>query len=148
MCICRVCVCNGCLSRVRLCMRVSGTCVSTLSFLQFTFCRIRFYSIMQLACVFKYILEFGTLVETTSSRHTFVFVPSFRVSFAFADPRFPAFREARRRLSPAFIHKGTLRRICTFHRSHAIEIVHEAVLNAQCMRSARIRRGETTSISR
>lgn len=41
--------------------------------------RIRFYNIMQLVCVIKYILEFDTLVETVRRvipRRTFVLLPS------------------------------------------------------------------------
>lgn len=50
--------------------------------------RIRFYSIMQLACVFKYILEFGTLAETTPPRrtHHIVFF-FFRLSFFHSELR-------------------------------------------------------------
>lgn len=52
--------------------------------------RIRFYNIMQLACIIKYILEFGTLVKT--SRHhvvlailSFSFVRSVCFSFEFVN---------------------------------------------------------------
>lgn len=87
------------------CMRVLGTCVSTLSFLQFTFRRIRFYSIMQLACVFKYILEFGTLVETT--RRATLSSSFFHSEFRSRSPifAFPLFAK-RRRLSSALAHTG------------------------------------------
>lgn len=92
------------------------TCVSTLSFLQFTLRRIRFYSIMQLACVFKYILEFGTLVETT--RRATLSSSFFHSEFRSRSPilAFPAFREAPRIDSRRFhrfhIRGCTLRRIC------------------------------------
>lgn len=106
------------------CMRVLGTCVSTLSFLQFTFRRIRFYSIMQLACVFKYILEFSTLVETT--RRVTLSSSFFHSEFRSRSPilAFPAF--SRSRLSFTFTSKETA---YLSHRSQAIEIVHEAVLD-------------------
>lgn len=119
MCVC-IYICCICVQRLQRCpcscMRVLGTCVSTLSFLQFTFRRIRFYSIMQLACVFKYILEFGTLVETT--RRATLSSSFFRLHSEFRS-RSPIFAypllAKRRGLSSDFARDGWRRRTLRRH---------------------------------
>lgn len=106
--------------------------------------RIRFYNIMQLACIFKYILEFGTLVETTHrSPRTSYFRPSFpRPARSSANP-LPPFPAGATRTSP-FSVRHSRRRICFFRPPRSTKIVYRMLLIVVGERDAIFRAEEET----
>lgn len=134
---------DSCMSMLVSCacrVRVGYVCIYIV-FLTVYDRRIRFYSIMQLACVFKYILEFGTLIETTHRAALTMFssfVLSFRASFAFADPHSSVSPRCKLfRFFWPFFHSWRDALFVVFEFSVSIEIVRESFLD----RNERERRG-------